>query len=199
MTVPEASVPKVRQAGPGDALSLARLLAVAFYLDPVSRFIFPDERDRMVRHTEFFRPFVDLVLERGRADVAGDFDGMALWLDVADAPPEPDVARIEEACGPNWDRAAGLFAVFDERHPADPHAYLPFVAVAPDRWGQGIGTALLEHRAGELDAAGRSAYLEASSERNAELYRRLGYADLGEPIVPPDGPPLYPMWREPRT
>ncbi|WP_199435287.1 hypothetical protein [Qaidamihabitans albus] len=39
------------------------------------------------------------------------------------------------------------------------------------------------------------AYLEASSPRDRRLYERVGFTDLGDPIEPPDGPRLQPMWR----
>lgn len=47
-------------------------------------------------------------------------------------------------------------------------------------------------RLAECDAAGLPAYLEASSPRNISLYARHG-----SPIRWPDGPELFPLWREP--
>lgn len=64
--------------------------------------------------------------------------------------------------------------------------------------GHGFGTALLAHRAAQLDRQGRAAYLEASSACSARLYRRLGFEEAGDPIQPAGGPPLFPMWRPPR-
>jgi len=55
---------------------------------------------------------------------------------------------------------------------------------------------MLRHRYTELDPAGRHAYLEASSDRNARLYERLGFRHVRTPLLLPDGPPLYPMWRD---
>jgi len=84
-------------------------------------------------------------------------------------------------------------------HPHAPgHAYLPFVAVRPQRQGRGIGAALLRHRLAALDAAGTPAYLEASSVRSRRLYERIGFTRLPTRIELPDGPDMYPMWRAPR-
>ena len=47
-----------------------------------------------------------------------------------------------------------------------------------------------------LDAEETPAYLEASSERSCHLYQRLGFRRHGEPFTLPDGPTVYPMWRE---
>jgi hypothetical protein len=41
------------------------------------------------------------------------------------------------------------------------------------------------------------AYLEATSERNRDLYRRHGFVDREVLELPDDCPPLYPMWRDP--
>jgi GNAT superfamily N-acetyltransferase len=69
--------------------------------------------------------------------------------------------------------------------------------VRPDRQGQGTGHALLRAYHEILDRdAGAPAYLEASDLRTRQIYLRHGYADHGPPIHLPDGPLMYPMWRE---
>lgn len=92
--------------------------------------------------------------------------------------------------------------MFDARssanHPTHAgHYYLPFIAVRPDRHGTGIGTALLRDRLSILDRQRIPSYLEASSERSARLYERLGFTRLERTTDLPGGPSLYPMWREP--
>jgi hypothetical protein len=69
--------------------------------------------------------------------------------------------------------------------------------VRPDRQGVGTGTALLRAYHQILDHdAGAPAYLEAADLRTRDVYLRHGYADHGPPIQLPDGPLMYPMWRE---
>lgn len=63
--------------------------------------------------------------------------------------------------------------------------------------GQGIGSALLRSVLERCDLEGVPAYLEATCVRNSDLYARHGFTVRGE-VVLPDGPPLFPMWREPR-
>jgi hypothetical protein len=41
------------------------------------------------------------------------------------------------------------------------------------------------------------AYLDATSGRNKRLYERHGFEAEAE-YAPEGGPPLWPMWREPR-
>ena len=90
-----------------------------------------------------------------------------------------------------------LDALFDQHHPTDPHHHLAFLAVHPDQQGQGLGSALLADYHARLDQRGVAAYLEASCERNRDLYLRHGYRPMGEPFRLPDGPPMWPMWRPP--
>ena len=56
-----------------------------------------------------------------------------------------------------------------------PHWYLPFLAVTPDRQGQGSGTLLMRHTLDRASAAGAPCYLDSADERNLPFYERLGF------------------------
>ncbi|GAB3142309.1 GNAT family N-acetyltransferase [Micromonospora sonneratiae] len=193
----------VRQATEADLDELTAVLATAFLTDPVSEWIFPEADERARLHPAFFRPFVEFAMADGLIDTTDDHTGVALWLDVrTDAATEPDdqlTQRLETLIG---GAATKRFMVLDGlmtmHHPHHAnHQYLPFIAVHPDRQGGGIGAALLRHRFARLDEAGVPAYLEASSLRSAALYQRLGFSRLPFTLDLPDGPSLYPMWRDP--
>jgi RimJ/RimL family protein N-acetyltransferase len=47
------------------------------------------------------------------------------------------------------------------------------------------------------DDEGVPAYIEASSERSAALYERVGFVHDGAYDLPEDGPPIWPMTRPP--
>jgi GNAT superfamily N-acetyltransferase len=72
------------------------------------------------------------------------------------------------------------------------------LAVSPGRQGQGTGTALLRAYHQMLDKARVPAYLEASDLRTRQFYLRHGYTDHGRPVQLPDGPLMYPLWRQGR-
>ena len=190
----------IRRAGPADAPRLTGILADGFMDDPVSGWLFPDAEDRATRHPPFFRVFVDHVLRHGAAFLTAAGEAAALWLEVDPGRPEPAIPEepFAAACGPHLHRFEALGELMQANHPRHrAHAYLPFVAVVPQRRGSGIGTALLRHRIATLDAGGTPAYLEASSVRSLRLYERVGFSRLPAPIELPGGPEMYPMWRPP--
>ena len=178
------------------------ILAEAFMRDPVSGWIFPDDRHRAAAHPAFFGEFVTLVLDAGEIHLAGDGAGAALWLpaDGSAGGDEGDelYQALEASIGAE---ATKRFGILDElmtaNHPGAPHWYLPFIAVRPDQHSRGVGSALLRHQLARLDGIGSAAYLEASSPRNAALYERHGFARGEVTLDLPDGPSLYPMWRNP--
>ena len=71
------------------------------------------------------------------------------------------------------------------------------IATRRERHGQGLGTVLMQHALELVDERRLPAYLESSNPRNVTLYERHGFVSTGV-IEIPDGPPLTPMWREPR-
>lgn len=199
---------KIRPAEAGDAGAMGDLMGRAFQDDPVSMFIFPDAQVRAKLQPGFFGVFVDQAIAGGRAQVAevpSGVCGVTLWFDVdPDVPSEDDPAELGRVMtSVIGDHASSRFAVLDElmgqHHPHhQAHGYLAFVAVDPLRQGQGVGAALISARLEEMDADGHAAYLEASCERNAALYERLGFARMEKTLDLPSGPSLYPMWRDPR-
>ncbi|MFJ2646135.1 GNAT family N-acetyltransferase [Streptomyces sp. NPDC087420] len=190
------------RADEADADEVTSVLSTGFLKDPVSTWIFPDEADRARLHPGFFRPFVELTLAEGAIWTTADRAAVALWLpvDVTAHDDEPDLRSLyEPTLGAYHAERIGAFdARSTANHPTHTnHQYLPFVAVRPDRLGEGLGTALLTDRLDDLDRRGVPSYLEASNARSAKLYARLGYAHLDVTTDLPDGPSLYPMWRDP--
>ena len=65
--------------------------------------------------------------------------------------------------------------------------------------GKGIGSALLVPGLAQCDETGLPAYLESSKHSNIAFYRRHGFEVTGEIQLPLGGPPIWPMWRNPRA
>jgi ribosomal protein S18 acetylase RimI-like enzyme len=196
----------VRKASAEDIPSLAEALARAFNDDPGFSHLLRDPGDR----TERLRMFFDTELRGigvpfGLAWTTDDVVGGAIWL-PPDAWRVPVTTTLREL--PPMASVFGRRLVLafrsrlrmEGRHPRKPpHWYLAVMGVVPERQGRGLGTALMRPGLGILDAQRIPAYLEASTPRSRELYRRNGFEVIGEFNLPGGGPPLWRMWREPSS
>ncbi|MEV8090197.1 GNAT family N-acetyltransferase [Streptomyces nigra] len=192
----------IRTAGEADRELVVGLLDAAFQDDPVSGWVFPGEEHRRTTHPKLMAAFTDIVLAHGRIDLTEDGTACALWMSVpADAPEQDDEgpAQLRAEVDPDNERVELIGRLTAGIHPAGrAHEYLWMIAAAPGRQGQGLGTALITSVLDRCDRDGVGAYLEASSARSRVLYERLGFALEGRPLDLPDGPQMWPMWREPR-
>ncbi|MER7896012.1 GNAT family N-acetyltransferase [Streptomyces sp. NPDC096046] len=194
----------IRTAGDGDRELIVRLLDEAFQDDPVSGWVFPGAEDRRAKHPGLMAAFTDIVLAAGRIDVTTDGSACALWLSVpagedhdGDAEDEGP-AQVREAVDPENERIEMIGRLTAAVHPTGrAHEYLWMIGVAPGRQGEGLGTALIEDVLDRCDRESLPAYLEASSARSRKLYERLGFKPAGPALDLPDGPAMWPMWREP--
>ncbi|CAL9589778.1 GNAT family N-acetyltransferase [Streptomyces sp. enrichment culture] len=197
----------IRTAGEDDRERVVRLLDEAFQDDPVSSWVFPGAEYRRRTHHRLMAAFADAVFADGRIDLTEDGAACALWLSVpadagenAEGAASEDVpAQVREAVDPENERVELIARLTEDIHPSGrAHAYLWMIGVAPDRQGEGLGTALIGTVLDRCDREGLPAYLEASSARSKVLYERLGFEFTGRALDLPDGPRMWPMWREPR-
>lgn len=195
------SLPGIVRAEAGAVERVSALIATAFHELPATRWLVPDAEERPRRLKADFRIFVEYAFEHGHVEVTEDGAGAAVWVhhNGSPLPPPPDYdERLIFVTGPHVRRFRILDELFDANHPHDVvHHHLAFLAVDPSRQNEGIGSRLMDEHHRRLDSAGTGAYLEASSPEARALYLRHGYRDRGEPFYLPDGPPFWPMWRDP--
>jgi GNAT superfamily N-acetyltransferase len=191
----------VTRADPADLDRLSQVVADAFHDLAPSRWLIADPAARRKIFPGYFRLYVERAMTHGVVQTTDDRTAAALWIPADGDEPDPPAgydARLRAATGRWIGRFLAFDAALDEHHPAGiPHHHLALLAVRPDRQGEGAGTALLRSYHEILDhGPGAAAYLEASDLRTRRIYLRHGYADHGPPIALPDGPLMYPMWRE---
>lgn len=107
--------------------------------------------------------------------------------------------RFLRTFGIHLQRAAQFQRAMHEHHLAEPHYYVRTIGVRPGMQGHGLGQALMQPTLERCDEEGLPTYLEASSERSAALYARLGFVHLGAVEFLPGAPPAWPMRRPPRA
>ena len=204
MTGPENPRPAPQVATPDDLPGLADVLADAFAADPVYTWLLPGSRRLKPRlRTMFAAEMEQYVLPNGGTVwTTSRYDGA-----VAELPPGswemPRSATGKEAL--RWLRAFGrrlplairVQLAMEERHLREAHFYVRVVGVRTALQGKGVGSALMQPTLHRADSAGLPTYIEASSERSAALYERLGFVHVEVLELPAGGPPVWLMRRPP--
>jgi GNAT superfamily N-acetyltransferase len=195
-------VAKVRGATPADVKALTRALAAAFEDDPIFGWLLPDRQRRYGRLLRFFAlELGDVVLPAGTVWMSSEGSGACLELPPGgwrmplrtQALHAPQFVAV---FGRSLPRALATITQMERRHLREPHLYVPYIGVAPEAQGAGIGSRLLGRTLERADADGLPTYLEATSEQNAALYARHGFEHLGAFTVL-GSPPMWPMRRLP--
>lgn len=191
----------VRKAVRDDRRAFVETLVAAFHGDPVMTWWVPDPRRRLAILDAFF----DVIADDHQA-----YDGLyvtepgpvaaAVWVPPGCQPTgdaaEQLVGRLVTAAAEHSGRLLECLELMEEQHPLADHAYLFFLATRPEWQSQGLGTGLMREVLDRCDRDGIPAYLEATSLDSQRLYLRHGFVVTGE-IRLPDGPSIWPMWREP--
>ncbi len=187
-----------RKARADDLPELSQTLAEAFFADPVFSWWIPEDDRRREILPEFFGAIVEANLEHDEIYAVEDLVAGAVWNppDV-EGDDEALVAELGARCGEYADTLYEVFELMSEAHPRESHYYLFFLGTRPRWQSRGLGSALMRPVLQACDERGLPAYLEATCERNVKLYQRHGFELTGE-LPLPDGPNLWPMWRDPR-
>jgi len=191
----------VRRATGADLPAVVETLTAAFFDDPVFVWWIPDPRRRRQLLPPFFEIAVDLNHPHDELYTADPVPAAAaVWIPPGHQPigeaAEEVLAAYTEAAEETAERLITAFTLMEEVRPTQPHAYLFLLGTRPPWQNQGLGSALLREVLECCDRDRIPAYLEARSAADQRLYQRHGFEVTGE-IVLPDGPSLWPMWRQP--
>lgn len=195
-------MPDSRRAAPTDFPAAGRALAAAFADDPVWSWLGTPRA--WSRHAPRWFETVARQQQRGHGEVLvdGDGHGAAIWASPGHWETKPaDVLRMTPIAarmfGTGLVRALRTLSYMEKHHPAEPHWYLSLLGTMPAAQGKGIGSTLVTEITRRCDEDGVPAYLESSKESNIAFYARHGFELRGQ-IDLPGGPPVWPMWRDPR-
>ena len=190
-----------RPADANEIPAIAASLAKAFHDDPVMQHMLraPAKRERQM--TTFFSTEMKRAMKVGAVLTTDDQPAGAIWM----APGKWQIGNLQlRSFVPvlvSWrsaiTRSLRVLQLMEKVHPKEPHWYLAVLGTAPDHQGKGLGSSLVAPILRRCDDEGLPAYLESSKDSNVPFYRRHGFEVTGE-IKVPNGPTLWPMWREPR-
>jgi GNAT superfamily N-acetyltransferase len=197
---------ELRSTTRADVRELSKVLARAFYTDPVMNYMLPDDKARAKALPPMFATLTkNHFISRGGSEVAsrgGEVGAATLW----DPPGQRKSTRWEELrmlptlawhFRSRAEQTKTLGRLMEEAHPEEPHWYLMVIGSDPAVRGAGFGQALMRSRLDRCDGEHAPAYLEASEASLIPYYNRFGFEQIGE-IQIPGGPTMIPMWRPPR-
>ncbi|MGK8524512.1 GNAT family N-acetyltransferase [Nocardia asteroides] len=196
-----------RQAGARDRDALIEAFGIASADEVVTAWVLEGQPDPAFR-TAFVPGLVDRALRDDEIWVAGagaEIWSVSIWQHVTSAErfaAEAAEARTMLEQAPDLrvaQRLAILTDLLAREHPREfPHRYLQVIVTVPEHRGKGAGAVILADRLKAASEAAVPAFLEASTERSARLYRRCGFAATGTThTLPENGPTLIPMWFRP--
>lgn len=190
-----------RRTAGKDLPVLVETLVVAFMDDPVITWCVPDPDRRPAIMRAFFEIVVDVNQPYGQLYTTDPVPAAgAVWVPPGCQPTGGEAEHLGtlyvEAAEEYADRMVAVMERVEACHPQEPHDYLAFLGTRPGWQSRGLGSALLREVLDRCDREGRPAYLEATSEGNRRLYSRHGF-EVTDEITLPDGPTMWPMWREP--
>jgi ribosomal protein S18 acetylase RimI-like enzyme len=189
-----------REISWAEAQSVAATLARAFMDDPLVGHFIPDPARRAAKAPRMFKLLLKLGIKYRSSFTTDGYEAVAYWR-----PPNQWHLSI-------WDYVANgpeLLSIFgaralkvmnamdsvEKQHPKSPHWYLQAVGTDPAKQGKGFGSLVIRHQLKLADAARVPCYLESSKSTNIPIYQSLGFRLTGE-IKLPDGPTVWPMWRD---
>lgn len=189
----------VRVATTDDLDLVARICAEGFFDDPLMRWVMPDDETRAAGLPVAFKGLATSYLADACALHVVDDACVTMWRTPAYVAPAPTADDGPSPWAPDVaERFRILGELMAQAHPTAPHWYLNVISTLPSHQGRGLGAKALAPTLAVVDTESMPAYLESSNPRNMTLYRRHGFEEIADPIELPDGPALYPMWREAR-
>jgi GNAT superfamily N-acetyltransferase len=192
----------IREVARADRRPLTACLSRAFEDDPVSNFIFPDDRTRLARLAAFYREIIRITAPYGVIHTDDGVRGAAIWR-TPSPPPVGRVRAVLDGLGMlrvlrgAVSRALQLEHAISAVRPRGPHWYLAILGTDPSQQGHGVASALIAPVLACCDADRLPAYLESSKEDNIPFYERHGFR-VTQVLRIPEGPTLWSMLRDPR-
>jgi Acetyltransferase (GNAT) family len=195
--------PTLRIAKAADVSRLAGALADAFINDPVYTWMLPGNLRLKARLRAMFTAELEQYgLPQGTVWTTAGCDGAVVELppgawEMPTSMTGKEALTWLRAFGTRLPLAARVQRAMEERHLREAHFYVRIIGVRSALQRQGLGSALMQPTLQRADAAGLAAYIEASSERSAALYERLGFLHIDVLELPEGGPPVWLMRRPP--
>lgn len=186
-----------RKATATDLPDVSDTLALAFYDDPVVTWIIDDGPRRQQLLPGFFGAIAESYLAYDETYSVDEGVAAAVWAPPGAKDDEELPAVLGAVVEEYAERLFETLGLMDEKHPVEPHRYLFLLGTRPEWQGRGLGSSLMAPVLQTCDRDRVPVYLEATSERNKQLYIWHGF-EVTDELALPGGPTMWPMWRSPQ-
>ena len=191
--------PPFERVDPSELGTVARVLAEAFFDDPVLIWAMPKAATRLADATAFFTFYLRRMRpHRWEVFATLDRSAVAIMSSVCQASPEhregsrdmPSLVRTTSSAG-------DYFRWIETFHPPFDHRYLEFIGISPTHRSKGQGSVLLNGLLEMSAREGLPVWSWSSNPRNLSFYRRLGF-DVGTDLRrDTETPAVTPLLRPP--
>jgi len=183
---------KIVSLDPGKFESARDAINLAFFEDPVMKFMQADPAKRMKTGSWMFGSMIKYAMRWGVVDTDESGRAVAVWLPPGGTTiPFFRLIRSPLIQAPfrlglrgflRFGRVMGETDKVHERLVPGPHWYLMGIGVHPDLQGTGIGSALMNRGHERADAGDHPIYLETATEEDIAFYSKRKY-DLKESLM----------------
>ena len=203
----ESASTRVRHELVGDLTSkeihrLSTFLSRAFSDDPMQRWLFPRDDQRIAQIAEVMQRDITHRIAPATRLLTGSDGNSAAFVEHRKKPPSPTKSlRVAPAflslIGPRAVRAWQMLRLVETAHrTVGPHLYVMHLAVAEPHRNRGRAAALLDHTMTAAKQRDAGVYLETANPAALPLYARHGLMVRDE-IRLPSVPPVWTLWRPP--
>ena len=187
----------------------SQLFARAFFEDPISRYLFPDENTRLHHLKAVFQPYLRYGIRFGQVQAPlGELQAGAMWLGPDECHMTAERSSLvgfdelsDQLGGEAMERFDEYFTWMEEVHEREAparHLYLAVLAVDTLKQGRGVGSSLIGNMTTRADEEGLPCYLETQQPRNVPLYLRHGFEVLVDTVEPVSRVRTWTFLRQPR-
>ncbi len=183
-------------------------LGQAFFDYPLMVYAAQNDRRRLPAVTQLYGSILWDSLRWGEVHVTPDLSGICAWLPLENSMPtfwrqvRSGMLQIPLRFGLSGFRKLSAYDEMARRlhhdHAPMPHYYLSAIGVAPQRQGQGLGSALMRPMLERVDDEKRHCWLDTHHQQNVRLYERHGFGVARLAEVPGHPVPVWGMLRKPR-
>ncbi len=203
-----ASVMKaVRKIREDELDKAAKVLARAFYRDPLQNYTFPDDADRAAHSPKHFAAALRYGYKFGEVYTIEGVPGASIWLKPGETEITPEraneagfmdlPAQIGEDAFNRFFMAISFAEEIHKKDVPEAHWYTMVLGVEPELHGNGYGPALMQPIFERSAIDGTPIYLETAQPKNVLFYEKLGFKVLRDVIEPSSGVRLWSFRRDP--